>query len=135
MIKPVTSNSQLATRSPIFMLATTPLGDIKGLGPLGDPNAYASGSGGLLEKLLSSVIGFLTLGAILWFVVQIIIGGYGLMTSGGDPKSAADSRQRIINAVIGLVVVFVALIFAAVIGYLLGVDVLKVGDFINKLSF
>lgn len=118
----------------IELIADTSLGEIKGFGPLGDPTTFSEGTGGLLEKLLSNIIGFLTVGAILWFVVQVIIGGYGLMTAGGDPKGAADARQRIINSVIGLVVVFVALVFVSVIGFLLGVDVLKIGNFINNLS-
>ncbi|MBI4029509.1 MAG: hypothetical protein HY376_04060 [Candidatus Blackburnbacteria bacterium] len=116
------------------LLANESLGNIKGLGPLGDPNAFPEGTGGLLEKLLSNIIGFLTVGAILWFIVQIVIGGYSLMTAGGDPKGAADARQRIINAVIGLVVVFIALVFVSVIGFLLGIDILKIGNFINNLS-
>lgn len=112
-----------------------PLGTIRGFGKLGfEGQGEIPQAGGLLETLLSSIIGFLTIGAILWFVVQIIIGGYGLMTSGGDPKGAADARQRIINAITGLVVVFIALVFVSVIGYLLGIDVLKIGCFLNGLQ-
>ncbi|MBI2591020.1 MAG: hypothetical protein HYW33_04120 [Candidatus Blackburnbacteria bacterium] len=118
----------------IELIADTSLGELKGLGPLGDPASFSEGTGGLLEKLLSNIIGFLTVGAILWFVVQIVIGGYSLMTASGDPKGAADARQGITNSIIGLVVVFVALIFVSVIGFLLGVDVLKIGDFVNNLS-
>ena len=76
----------------------------------------------------------MTVGAILWFIVQIVIGGYSLMTAGGDPKGAADARQGITNAVIGLVVVFIALVFISVIGFLMGIDILKIDDFINNLS-
>lgn len=112
------------------LIADESLGTIKGLGPLGDPQA----PGNLLEKTLSSVIGLMTVGGILWFTIQIIIAGYGWMTSGGDVKAAADARTRVINALIGLVVVLGSLVLVSVLGYLLGVDVLKVGDFIDKLS-
>ncbi|MEK7521336.1 MAG: hypothetical protein AAB599_00840, partial [Patescibacteria group bacterium] len=46
----------------------------KGLGPLQDPG---ENPGVLLEKLVSSVIGLMTVGAILWFSIQVIIAGYG----------------------------------------------------------
>ena len=115
-------------------LVAESLGEIKGFGPLGDPTSLTEGARGLLEKLLSNIIGFMTVGAILWFIVQIVIGGYSLMTAGGDPKGAADARQGITNAVIGLVVVFIALVFISVIGFLMGIDILKIDDFINNLS-
>ena len=39
-----------------------------------------------LEKLISNVMGVLTIIAIIWFALQIILAGYGLMTAHGDPK-------------------------------------------------
>lgn len=111
-----------------------PLGGIKGLpgSKLGDPSGDP---GGLLQTLFSNVLGFLTVGAILWFLVQIIMGGYNWISAGGDPKSVSAARSRVMNAVIGLVVVFVSLIFVSVLGYLLGIEeVLNIGDFVNKLS-
>mgnify|MGYP001561311818 FL=1 len=112
------------------LIADESLGNIRGLGPLGDPQQ----PGALLEKLVSNVVGFMTVGGILWFTIQIIIAGYGWMTSGGDVKAAADARTRVINALIGLVVVFGALVLVSVVGYLLGVDVLKIGCFVDNLS-
>lgn len=114
----------------LSLLSDESLGNIRGIGPLGDPQEPAS----LLEKLLSSIIGLMVVGAILWFVIQTIIAGHGFMTAGGDPKAFAEARSRLVNASIGLVVSFVALVLVSVIGNLLGVDVLNVGKFLENLK-
>ena len=89
------------------MLADESLGNIRGFGPLGDPQD----PGGLLEGLISSIIGLMVVGAILWFIVQVIIAGYNFMTAGGDSKAFGEARSRLVNAVIGLIVAFMALVF------------------------
>ncbi|MAG60110.1 hypothetical protein CMO96_04990 [Candidatus Woesebacteria bacterium] len=111
-------------------LSATP---ISGIGPLGgvDPSRAPE----IFAGTISRIIGVLTVVAILWFVFQIIIGAYGWISAGGDAKSVEAARSRITNAVIGLIVVFVALIFVSVIGFLLGIgNILDIGTFINNLT-
>ena len=116
-----------------ILAAKEPLGDLngQGFGPLQTPVDHP---GTLLEKLLSNIVGFLVVGAILWFVVQFVLAGYSFMTAGGDPKAAADARNRIVNASIGLVVAFIALIFTSIIASLVGIDVLDINGFLSKIT-
>lgn len=113
------------------LLAETKLGDIRGFGPLGDPTDNPFG---LLQKLLSSVIGFLTIGAIIWFTLQIIFGAYSWMTGAGDAKAVAQARDKILFGIVGLIIVFGALVVVSVIGFLLGVDVLNIKNSLDNIT-
>lgn len=53
-------------------------------------------------------------------VVAIIASGVGYITAGGDVQKAASSRQRIFNALIGLVIVSIAATLVGFIGNSLG---------------
>lgn len=96
-------------------------GTLKGIGPLGNPTDATCQ---LFESTISKIIGVLTVSAILWFLLQLFLGAYGWISAGGDAKAVESARQKITNAIIGLIIIFAALILASVIGYLLGVDIL-----------
>ena len=56
-------------------------------GPGIDPNKYGTPVG-TFEKLVSNIIGILTLVAVLWFALQIIFAGLGMIGAQGDEKKA-----------------------------------------------
>ncbi|MBI2267931.1 MAG: hypothetical protein HYU80_00580 [Candidatus Blackburnbacteria bacterium] len=115
----------------LTLLAETKLGDIRGFGPLGNPTDNPFN---LLQKLLSSVIGFLTIGAIIWFTLQVIFGAYSWITSSGDPKGVNAAREKILFGIVGLIIVFSALVVISVIGFLLGVDVLNIENSLKTIT-
>lgn len=59
-------------------------------------------------------------GALL--LVYLIMGGFDLMTSAGDPKKMESGKQKITNAFIGFIVVFVAYFIVQIIGLVFGVS-------------
>lgn len=61
----------------------------------------------LLDKLVSTVLGFLGIIATLY----LIYAGFKYVTAGGDSKKAGEAKEGITHAIIGIVV--------ALIGYLL----------------
>lgn len=99
-----------------------------GLGPFG--NLTFSGQGGAvtaLEKiasLLSTVVGFMTVCAGIYFMFMIIIGGYDWLSAGGDTKKLQSARERITNAFLGLVIVVGAWALIALVGQIFGFDIL-----------
>lgn len=108
-----------------------PVQGIPGTGPLANPTNDPFGT---LQKLLSGVIGFLTVGAILWFVLQIIFASYSWITSAGDPKAVGQAREKILFGAVGLIVVLGALVLVSLIGFLLGVpNILNIGELLGKL--
>lgn len=86
----------------------------RNLGILLSGGAAGSGGYGLISAL------FWIAGSLL--LIYLIIGGYKLMTSAGDPKKAAGAKQTITNAFIGMVVVFVAYWIVQILLTVLGLD-------------
>lgn len=109
-------------------------GELKGKGPLGLEGKNPTDVFTLFPNVISTIIGVLTASAIIWFIFQFIIGAYGWLAAGGDQKAVETARTRIMNAVIGLVLVVSALVLITVIGSLLGIDVLNLGFTIVKLG-
>lgn len=106
------------------ILAQTNLGTIGGtdneLGPFG------KGSTGLPDvlDLISSVVGFMTIAASIWFLFQILYSGYEWTSAGGDTKKIADARSRMTHAFMGMVIVVGAWSLLAVTGQFFGFNTL-----------
>ncbi len=60
--------------------------------------------GGIVSAILPYV--FVLAGLLLF--VYLLIGGFGLMMSGGDPKAMDAAKSKITSAVIGFVIIFVS---------------------------
>jgi len=117
----------------------TPIGNIggEGLGPFGKTQA-TSGTMALTQvtHAISAIVGFMTIAGSLWFMFQLLFGGYEWITSAGDTKKLTTARERIMNAFFGLVIVVSAWIIVAVVGQFLGYDILisDPGKIIDQLQ-
>jgi len=107
------------------------LGTFSGIGPLG--NFAPDEAGNIFEKVISSVIGLLTIIAGIYFVFLFIVGAIGWLGSEGDKQKVASARSKITNGIIGLVVVIGAVFFIELIGTLLGLDILNPAGFVSGL--
>ncbi len=109
-------------------------GEFKGKGPLGLEGKNPTDVFTLFPNVISTIIGVLTAAGILWFIFQFIIGAYGWLAAGSDSKAVEAARARIMNAVIGLVLVVSALVLITVIGSILGINILNLGSTIVILG-
>lgn len=75
-----------------------------------------------LEKIISTIIGVLTVIGVIYFVIQIILSGYALITSQGDPKQLDTAKKRLTNNIIGLALIVLAYGLGSLIAKLLGMD-------------
>lgn len=75
-----------------------------------------------LENIISEVIGVLSIVAVIWFVIQIILAGYALLSAGGDEKKIESARSRLTHGVLGLTIVVIALGLGALIASLTGLS-------------
>jgi len=114
------------------LLAQTqvPLGPIQGegLGPFGRSPA-TTGTEALIQvtNAVSAIVGFMTIAGSIWFLFQLLFGGYEWISSAGDVKKLTTARQRIMNGFFGLIIIVAAWIIIATVGQFLGFDIL-VGD-------
>lgn len=101
-----------------------PSGGFTGFGPLGNP----TGSGvSTFAKFISSVIGLMTIIAIIWFVFTFITGAIGMIGAGGDKAAVESAKKRITTGLIGLVVVIAAIFIFDLLGKLVGIpDIMDV---------
>ena len=105
----------------------TPIGNIggEGLGPFGKTQA-TSGTMALTQitGAISAIVGFMTIVGSIWFMFQLLFGGYEWISSAGDTKKLTTARQRIMNGFFGLVIIIATWIIMAVVGQFFGYDIL-----------
>lgn len=76
---------------------------------------------GFIKSIFTILLGFA--GAVA--VLLIIISGYRLMTSQGNPEKVQEAREQLTSAVVGLLFI----IFSVAILQIIGVDILKLPGF------
>ena len=114
----------------------------EGLGPFGKAGIFGSGQAGgvtALTKLtgvVSAIVGFMTIAGSLWFMFQLLFGGYEWISSGGDTKKLTAARERLLNGFLGLTIVIAAWIILALVGQFFGYDILigNPGTIIQQLQ-
>jgi len=111
-----------------------------GLGPFGNLGSITGKSGGVealsaITKIVSSIVGVMTISAGIWFTFQFLIGGMGWITSGGEKGKLAEARDRITHAFIGLIVVVAGWSIIALAGTFFGYNILiNPSQVINQLG-
>ena len=116
-----------------------PLGQIcgEGLGPFAEflcnlptPGPGQNSSDNAIKTVaalaffISNVIGFLAVVAGILFVFQFMIAGFNWITAGGDKAKLEQTQQKLLNSIIGLVIVLAAYAIVSLIGKVLGFDIL-----------
>ena len=76
----------------------------------------------MLERIVSQLIGVLTIVGVVFFAIQIILAGYGFMSSDGDEKKMEANRSKLTNSVLGLVIIVVAVGIGSLISKLIGLE-------------
>lgn len=118
------------------VFAAESLGQIggAGLGPFS--NLGNSTGADALAKVISGIIGVLTVAGAIWFMFQLLIGGIGWVSSGGEKTKLTEARDRITHAFIGLIIVVAAWGIIALTGQFLGgFEILNPAALIGKIRF
>lgn len=108
----------------------------EGLGPFGNIEFTSkSGITGVVDTI-SAIVGFMTIAAAIWFLFQILYGGYQWLSSGGDSKAITSARDRLTHAFIGLTIVVGAWALLSITGAFFGTDAfINPASIIEKLKF
>jgi hypothetical protein len=105
----------------------------EGFGPLGLDESQSAPA--VFTKFISSAIGLMTIIAIIWFVLLMIMGAIGIISSGGDKAALESARKRITTGVIGFVVVIAAIFVVQLIGRLIGIpDILDLPVLLERIQ-
>ena len=87
----------------------------------------------LAEKLISNIVGVLTVFAFIFFAIQIILAGYGFLSAEGDKGKMEIARKKLTDGAMGIFVIVIALGLVALLGDLLGLEkILDLNNFFNN---
>ena len=120
-----------------YLAEVTDLGDrFEGIGPLGlEGSTGPSSAGTIFNKFISGAIGIITIVGAVWFIITLISGAVGIMTAGSDKNAVESAKKRIVNGLIGLVVLIAGVFILDLVGNILGFpDLLNPGNFINNFN-
>lgn len=108
----------------------------EGLGPFANVNLDATGALTAITKVVSNIIGVMTIAAGIWFLFQLLIAGINWISAEGDAKKLQQAHQRITSALLGLLIVVAGMIILAMASKFLGYDLLitNPGAFIGRLG-
>lgn len=87
-------------------------------------------AGGLLAKsnitigdIISNLLPYIFVLAGLTLFVLLILGGFGLLTSGGSPDKVKAAQGKITSAVIGFVIIFISYWLVKILEIVLGIQI------------
>lgn len=86
-----------------------------------------------LEIFISNILGIMTVLGIIMFLAYFIMGAIGWITSGGDSSGASKARTRMMNSIIGLVILVTLYALIGLIGSIVGIDILNPGQLLEGL--
>lgn len=76
-----------------------------------------------LGVIISELLKYLFVFAGLALLAYLIIGGFSLMTSGGDPKKIEAGKGAITNAILGFLIIFAAYWITQIVALVFNLDV------------
>lgn len=106
---------------------------LTGFGTIGG-NTGAGNAVAVFVRFLSTVIGFLSIIAAIWFVIQIIVAAVGIISGAGDKNNMENGRTKITQSVIGLIVVVSGLFIVNLVGDIFGVQFLNINGLIMNIK-
>lgn len=83
-----------------------------------DPNFASQGLG----FLISSGVKYAIVIAGLLLLIYLVYGGFGFMTSGGDPAKLKSARETLTRAALGFLIIFAAYWLIQLVGIAFGIQ-------------
>ncbi|MFH1602186.1 MAG: hypothetical protein ABIB61_04500 [Candidatus Shapirobacteria bacterium] len=77
------------------------------------------------NKIISGVIGIFLTVAIIFFFIQFLLAGISWIGSEGDETKVKAARDKVQNALIGLVIIFSVYALIKLIGFIFGISQLQ----------
>ena len=77
-----------------------------------------------LGDIVSALLPYVFVLAGLTLFIFLIIGGFGLLTSGGSPEKMKASQGKITSAVIGFVIIFISYWLMRILEIVFGISIL-----------
>lgn len=96
---------------------------------LGDPMSALT----IMEKIISNVIGFITVAAGVTFVVYIVLAGLTWITAREESERISKSKQMLMNALVGLAIIAASWALTGVLETVFGFTILHPAELIYNM--
>lgn len=98
---------------------TLPSGEV-----ITEPERFKFGGEAKIGDIISALLPYVYVLAGLTLFILLIIGGFGLLTSGGAPEKIKAAQGKITSAVIGFVIIFISYWLVRILEIVLGISIL-----------
>jgi len=88
----------------------------------GGKNANPNSGGAALGQLISNLVGALFIAGFLLAFMELLLGGISWITAGGDKQKLETARDKITNAIIGIIIVGAAYALTSLVARFFGLD-------------
>jgi hypothetical protein len=78
-----------------------------------------------LGAIITAIVPYLFAAAGIILLLYLLAGGFGYLTSAGDPKKAQEAKAKITNALIGFLIVFASYWIVQIAARVLGIQVIQ----------
>ncbi|MGA3291642.1 MAG: hypothetical protein ABSC49_00675 [Candidatus Microgenomates bacterium] len=87
------------------------------------PNSHFGGNSTIGDFVKNSgILNYVFGAAGIALLIYLILGGFQMMLSRGDPKAMQGAQAKITNALIGFVIIIIAFFIVQLLGQLLGIQ-------------
>lgn len=73
-------------------------------------------------SIIGNILPYIFGAAAIALLIYLILGGFQMMTSRGDPKAMQGAQAKITNALIGFVIIIIAFFIVQLLGQLFGLQ-------------
>ncbi len=87
-----------------------------------EPSTFAF-KNATIGDIISALLPYMFVIAGLGLFIFLIIGGFGLLTSGGNPDKVKSAQGKITSAVIGFIIIFVSYWLVRILEIVFGIDI------------
>jgi len=115
----------------ISQINVAPAGGFKGFGPLGLEGKSASEAPKVFNLVISTTIGVITAIGFIYFTINIILAAIDMIVAGSDKQKFTDARKKIINNIIGVVVLISGIFVVSLVGQVFGISILNPGSLLG----
>lgn len=88
---------------------------------------------GNTERILSSILGTLTVLGSIFFMIYFFAAAIMWLSSGSDSSKLTKARDQMVQAILGLIILVSSYTIIGLIGQVVGIDILNVSDQIENL--
>lgn len=88
------------------------------------PDNFKFGANSSIGDIISQLLPYIFVIAGLMLFIFLIIGGFGLLTSGGNPDKMKAAQGKITSAIIGFVIIFISYWLMRILEIIFGISIL-----------